>query len=182
MSVTDNASRFTRRRLAWAAPAVGLAVVAAAVAIPMVASASPSLPHKSAAQLLVDVSKSSGDTAVRHGRRDRPAGSAGAARHRWHRHLADGSVGRLAHGARVVRRRPTRRGSPSSATSPRPISCATVATCGSGPAARTPRSTCGCPPPRRTRTGRRPVPARPSRSPRSRPRSRRSPRSTRPRR
>jgi outer membrane lipoprotein-sorting protein len=56
--MTDTASRFTRRRLAWAAPAVGLAVVAAAVAIPMVASASPSLPDKSAAQLLVDVSHS----------------------------------------------------------------------------------------------------------------------------
>jgi len=52
------AGRFTRRRVAWAAPAVGLAVVAAAVGIPMVASASPSLPHKTAAQLLVDVSKS----------------------------------------------------------------------------------------------------------------------------
>jgi outer membrane lipoprotein-sorting protein len=56
--MTDNASRLTRRRLAWAAPAVGLAVVAAAVAIPMVASASPSLPDKTAAQLLVDVSHS----------------------------------------------------------------------------------------------------------------------------
>lgn len=56
MSMTDNAPRSTRRRLAWAAPAVGLAVVAAAVTIPMVASASPSLPHKTAAQLLVDVS------------------------------------------------------------------------------------------------------------------------------
>lgn len=52
-------SRFTRRRLAWAAPVAGLAIVAAAVGIPMVASASPSLPHKSAAQLLVDVGKSS---------------------------------------------------------------------------------------------------------------------------
>jgi outer membrane lipoprotein-sorting protein len=58
--VTDNTSRFTRRRIAWAAPGVALAVVAAAVAIPMVASASPSLPPKSAAQLLVDVSKSDG--------------------------------------------------------------------------------------------------------------------------
>jgi outer membrane lipoprotein-sorting protein len=56
--MTDNASRFNRRTLVWAAPAVGLVVVAAAVGIPMVASASPSLPHKSAAQLLVDVSKS----------------------------------------------------------------------------------------------------------------------------
>jgi outer membrane lipoprotein-sorting protein len=52
------ASLLTRRRAAWAAPAVGLAVVAAAVGIPMVASASPSLPHKTAAQLLVDVAKS----------------------------------------------------------------------------------------------------------------------------
>jgi outer membrane lipoprotein-sorting protein len=58
--MTDNAHRLTRRRLAWGAPAVALAVVAAAVAIPMVASASPSLPHKSAAQLLVDVSHSAG--------------------------------------------------------------------------------------------------------------------------
>jgi outer membrane lipoprotein-sorting protein len=56
--VIKNPSRFTRRQLAWTAPAVGLVVVAAAVGIPMVASASPSLPHKSAAQLLVDVSKS----------------------------------------------------------------------------------------------------------------------------
>jgi outer membrane lipoprotein-sorting protein len=55
--MTDKAPRSTRSRLAWAAPAVGLAVVAAAVTIPMVASASPSLPHKSAAQLLVDVSR-----------------------------------------------------------------------------------------------------------------------------
>jgi outer membrane lipoprotein-sorting protein len=52
------ASLLTRRRAAWAAPAVGLAVVAAAVGIPIVASASPSLPHKTAAQLLVDVAKS----------------------------------------------------------------------------------------------------------------------------
>jgi outer membrane lipoprotein-sorting protein len=63
-ALTSSSSRsftgpFTRRRLVWAVPAVGLAVVAAAVGIPMVASASPSLPHKSAAQLLVDVSKSS---------------------------------------------------------------------------------------------------------------------------
>jgi outer membrane lipoprotein-sorting protein len=56
--MTDNESRISRRRLAWAAPAVGLAVVAAAVTIPVVASASPSLPDKSAAQLLVDVSRS----------------------------------------------------------------------------------------------------------------------------
>lgn len=55
-----NASRFTSRRLVWAAPAVGLAVVAAAVTIPMVATASPSLPPKSAAQLLSDVAGSSG--------------------------------------------------------------------------------------------------------------------------
>ena len=57
--MTETASLFSRRRLAWTAPAVGLVVVAAAVAIPMVASASPSLPHKTAAQLLVDVGKSS---------------------------------------------------------------------------------------------------------------------------
>lgn len=57
--MTENTSRFSRRRLAWAVPAVALAVVAAAVTIPMVASASPSLPHRSAAQLLVDVSRAS---------------------------------------------------------------------------------------------------------------------------
>jgi outer membrane lipoprotein-sorting protein len=58
--MTDNARFSTRRRLAWAVPVACLAVVAAAVTIPMVANASPSLPHKSAAQLLVDVSHSSG--------------------------------------------------------------------------------------------------------------------------
>jgi outer membrane lipoprotein-sorting protein len=58
--MTDNAPRWTRRRLAWAAPIAGLVVVAAAVTIPMVASASPALPAKSAAQLLADVSKSPG--------------------------------------------------------------------------------------------------------------------------
>jgi outer membrane lipoprotein-sorting protein len=58
--MTDNAPRWTRRRLAWAAPIAGLVVVAAAVTIPMVASASPALPAKSAAQLLSDVSKSPG--------------------------------------------------------------------------------------------------------------------------
>jgi len=55
--VIKNPTRLTRRQLVWTAPAVGLVVVAAAVGIPMVASASPSLPHRSAAQLLVDVSK-----------------------------------------------------------------------------------------------------------------------------
>jgi outer membrane lipoprotein-sorting protein len=53
-----NTFHISRRRLVWVAPAVGVAVVAAAVTIPMVASASPSLPPKSAAQLLVDVSHS----------------------------------------------------------------------------------------------------------------------------
>jgi outer membrane lipoprotein-sorting protein len=57
--MTDKASRIFRRRLAWTAPAVAVAVVAAAVTIPMVASASPSLPHRSAAQLLVDVTHAS---------------------------------------------------------------------------------------------------------------------------
>lgn len=50
----------SRRRIAWLAPAVGAVVVAAAVTVPMVASAAPSLPAKSAAQLLADVSGSSG--------------------------------------------------------------------------------------------------------------------------
>jgi outer membrane lipoprotein-sorting protein len=58
--MTDNQHRITRRRLAWGAPAVAVIVVAAAVTIPMVASASPSLPAKSAAQLLVDVARSDG--------------------------------------------------------------------------------------------------------------------------
>lgn len=50
----------SRRRLVWAAPAMGAVVVAAAVAVPLVASASPSLPPKTPAQLLVAVSKSVG--------------------------------------------------------------------------------------------------------------------------
>lgn len=56
----DSTSLVSRRRLAWAVPAVAAVVVGAAVAVPLVASASPSLPPKSAAQLLVDVSKSAG--------------------------------------------------------------------------------------------------------------------------
>jgi outer membrane lipoprotein-sorting protein len=56
----NNTSRWTRSRLAWTAPVAALVVVAAAVTVPMVASASPSLPKKSAAQLLSDVSKSDG--------------------------------------------------------------------------------------------------------------------------
>jgi outer membrane lipoprotein-sorting protein len=50
----------SRRRLVWVAPAVGVAVVAAAITVPMIASASPSLPARSAAQLLADVSGSAG--------------------------------------------------------------------------------------------------------------------------
>jgi outer membrane lipoprotein-sorting protein len=48
------------RRLVWLAPVAGLAVVAVAVTIPMVASASPSLPERTAAQLLADVAGASG--------------------------------------------------------------------------------------------------------------------------
>jgi outer membrane lipoprotein-sorting protein len=44
------------RRLMWAVPVAGVVAVAAAVTVPMVASADPSLPSRSAAQLLVDVS------------------------------------------------------------------------------------------------------------------------------
>jgi outer membrane lipoprotein-sorting protein len=55
---TENST--TRRRLVWAVPAAALVVVAAAVTLPMTAGASPALPHRSAAQLLVDVSKASG--------------------------------------------------------------------------------------------------------------------------
>ena len=50
----------SRRRLVWAVPGAALVVVAAAVILPMTAGASPALPHRSAAQLLVDVSKASG--------------------------------------------------------------------------------------------------------------------------
>jgi outer membrane lipoprotein-sorting protein len=50
----------SRRRLVWAVPGAALVVVAAAVTLPMTAGASPALPHRSAAQLLVDVSKASG--------------------------------------------------------------------------------------------------------------------------
>lgn len=50
----------SRHRLAWAVPVGVVAVVAAAVAIPMTAGAAPALPERSAAQLLVDVSKSQG--------------------------------------------------------------------------------------------------------------------------
>lgn len=49
-----------RPSLAWALPAGVVVVVAAAITIPMVASASPALPQRSAAQLLVDVSKAAG--------------------------------------------------------------------------------------------------------------------------
>ena len=48
--------------------------------LPMAAGASPALPHRTAAQLLVDVVEGRRDPAVRHGRRDRPARPAGAAR------------------------------------------------------------------------------------------------------
>jgi outer membrane lipoprotein-sorting protein len=51
----------SRRRLAWAAPVVVAAVVAAGVAISTAgtSSASPTLPHRSVAQLLIAVQKSS---------------------------------------------------------------------------------------------------------------------------
>jgi outer membrane lipoprotein-sorting protein len=55
---TENST--ARRRLVWAVPGAALVVVAAAVTLPMTAGASPALPHRSAAQLLVDVSKASG--------------------------------------------------------------------------------------------------------------------------
>jgi outer membrane lipoprotein-sorting protein len=58
--MTETSSRLNRRRLAWGAPAVAVIVVAAAVTVPMVASAAPSLPKRSAAQLLADVAKSDG--------------------------------------------------------------------------------------------------------------------------
>jgi outer membrane lipoprotein-sorting protein len=57
---TPDTSSPRRRGLVWLAPVAGLAVVAAAVTIPVVASASPSLPERSAAQLLSDVAGSSG--------------------------------------------------------------------------------------------------------------------------
>jgi outer membrane lipoprotein-sorting protein len=49
-----------RRLLVWAVPGAALVVVAAAVTLPMTAGASPALPHRTAAQLLVDVSKADG--------------------------------------------------------------------------------------------------------------------------
>jgi outer membrane lipoprotein-sorting protein len=58
--MTSEAPRQSRRPLAWAAPAAGLVIVAAAVTVPMVASASPSLPTRTAAQLLASVAQSSG--------------------------------------------------------------------------------------------------------------------------
>jgi outer membrane lipoprotein-sorting protein len=60
MSTENPTTRTSRRRLARAVPAGVVAVVAAAVAIPMAAGAAPALPDRSAAQLLVDVSKSQG--------------------------------------------------------------------------------------------------------------------------
>jgi outer membrane lipoprotein-sorting protein len=60
MSTENPTTRPSRRRLAWAVPAGVVAVVAAAVAIPMTAGAAPGLPDRSAAQLLVDVSRSQG--------------------------------------------------------------------------------------------------------------------------
>ena len=57
---TDRPLLSHRPLLAWAVPAAVVVVVAVAVAIPMVASAAPTLPQRSAAQLLVDVSKSAG--------------------------------------------------------------------------------------------------------------------------
>jgi outer membrane lipoprotein-sorting protein len=58
--LTDLDSRPRRARLAWAVPALAVVAVAGAVTVPMVATASPSLPAKSASQLLVDVSQASG--------------------------------------------------------------------------------------------------------------------------
>jgi len=55
---TENS--LSRRRLVWAVPGAALVVVAAAVTLPMTAGASPALPQRSAAQLLVDVSKADG--------------------------------------------------------------------------------------------------------------------------
>jgi outer membrane lipoprotein-sorting protein len=57
--MSTDTSRPRRRALAWAAPAAAVVVVAAAVTIPVVASASPALPQRSAAQLLADVAGSS---------------------------------------------------------------------------------------------------------------------------
>jgi outer membrane lipoprotein-sorting protein len=66
-----------RRGLAWLAPVAGLAVVAVAVTVPMVASASPSLPERTAAQLLADVAGVAGTplsgTVVETARRGLPA-------------------------------------------------------------------------------------------------------------
>jgi outer membrane lipoprotein-sorting protein len=50
----------SRSRLAWAVPGAAVLVVAAAVTLPMAAGASPALPHRSPAQLLVDVQKAAG--------------------------------------------------------------------------------------------------------------------------
>src|SRR5688572_19402467 len=54
------AARARRRRLTWGVPAVAVVAVAAAVTVPIVATASPSLPARSAAELLVDVSDAEG--------------------------------------------------------------------------------------------------------------------------
>jgi outer membrane lipoprotein-sorting protein len=48
------------RRWMWAVPVAGVVAVAAAVTAPMVASADPALPSRTAAQLLVDVSTAKG--------------------------------------------------------------------------------------------------------------------------
>ena len=141
----------------------------------MVATASPSLPPKSAAQLLVRRRRVRRDTTVGHGRRDRPAGAAGVARGRRHLHLADGAAGRLAHGAGLVRRR--RQGSDRPGRQPR------------RDRSRAQRSRRVALDQRQEHRAARPaardghrrmhrrhrLPARPSRSPRSRPRRRRWP-------
>ncbi|MGZ4609929.1 MAG: LolA family protein [Actinomycetes bacterium] len=58
--MTEDIAGPNRRRFAWAVPVLAVVAVAGAITVPMVASASPSLPTKSAAQLLADVAASSG--------------------------------------------------------------------------------------------------------------------------
>jgi outer membrane lipoprotein-sorting protein len=58
--MTDDSPRPRRSRLTWVVPVLALVAVAGAVTVPMMASAAPSLPSKSAAQLLADVSQASG--------------------------------------------------------------------------------------------------------------------------
>lgn len=60
MPMTDENPRPHLSRLTWAVPLLAVVAVAGAVTVPMIATASPSLPAKSAAALLADVSRSSG--------------------------------------------------------------------------------------------------------------------------